>query len=167
MAHQINHVDLTVTDMARSRAFYQPIMRYWGYEISSDRADEMVFSQADAAGVTSFALHPARPGSAGKRHDRYAPGLHHLAFDAASREEVDGLIAILQEIRAEILDPPAVYYEPDYYAVFFADPDGIKLEFAHTPSLKAGPPQKPATSLLRKIDCVMIKVDDLSEAGEF
>jgi len=34
-----------------------------------------------------------------------------------------------------ILDAPAEYpeYAPGYYAVFFADPDGLKLEFVHTP----------------------------------
>jgi hypothetical protein len=42
---------------------------------------------------------------------------------------------LLKEIGAEILDPPAVYYPPDYYATFFCDPDGIKLELAYTPSL--------------------------------
>ena len=167
MARPINHVDLTVSDMARSRAFYEPVMRYWGYEIIRDAPDEIIFSQADAAGVTSFALHPARPESAEKKHDRYAPGLHHLAFDAASREEVDALTLMLREIGAEILDPPAVYYEPDYYAVFFADPDGLKLEFAHTPSLNPSPSPPPSSSLLRKIDCVMIKVGDLVSAGEF
>ena len=34
------------------------------------------------------------------------------------------------------LDPPAEYplYAPGYYAVFFADPDGLKLEFVHMPN---------------------------------
>ena len=36
---------------------------------------------------------------------------------------------------ATILDPPAEYpdYGKGYYAVFFADPDGMKLEYAFTP----------------------------------
>ena len=34
-----------------------------------------------------------------------------------------------------ILDPPQEYaYTPGYYAVFFADPDGMKLELVHIPS---------------------------------
>jgi hypothetical protein len=42
---------------------------------------------------------------------------------------------LLKETGAEILDPPAVYYPPDYYAASFRGPDGIKLELAYTPSL--------------------------------
>jgi hypothetical protein len=31
-----------------------------------------------------------------------------------------------------VLDTPAEYdYEPGYYAVFFSDPDDMKLEFVH------------------------------------
>ena len=40
---------------------------------------------------------------------------------------------LLQQIGARILDPPAVYYQPNYYAVFFADPDGLKLELVFNP----------------------------------
>jgi glyoxylase I family protein len=38
-------------------------------------------------------------------------------------------------MKAEILNAPREYpqYEPGYYAVFFLDPDGIKLEFVFTP----------------------------------
>ncbi len=59
--------------------------------------------------------------------------MHHLAFRAQSREEVDRLHALLRRMDATILDPPGVYYPPDYYAVFFADPDGLKLELVFNP----------------------------------
>jgi catechol 2,3-dioxygenase-like lactoylglutathione lyase family enzyme len=52
---------------------------------------------------------------------------------AVPRLQVDRLYELLKEMDARILDPPAVYYQPDYYAVFFADPDGIKLELCHRP----------------------------------
>jgi glyoxylase I family protein len=66
---------------------------------------------------------------ADRTHDRYSPGLHHIAWNAASREDVDAMHAHLLSIGATILDPPAAYpqYGPTYYAVFFADPDGLKL----------------------------------------
>jgi glyoxylase I family protein len=129
----INHIDLTVADLELSRRFYEPVMKYLGFRISSESPKEVVFQAADNR--FSIALFPARAESRDKAHDRYAPGLHHLAFDAQSREEVDGMYRLLKEIGAEILDPPAVYYPPDYYATFFRDPDGIKLELAYTPSL--------------------------------
>ena len=66
MARLINHVDLTVSDLARSRAFYRPVMRYLGYEVSSDAPQEIVFTQADKASVTSIALQPARGSGRGR-----------------------------------------------------------------------------------------------------
>ena len=77
---------------------------------------------------------PAGP-NAGRGHDRYAPGLHHLAWIAESRKDVDELHALLTGIGAAVLDPPTDYpeYGAGYYAVMFADPDGLKLEFVHEP----------------------------------
>jgi catechol 2,3-dioxygenase-like lactoylglutathione lyase family enzyme len=67
-------------------------------------------------------------------YDRYAVGIHHLAFVAQSREQVDERAAWLRERDAEIESGPQEYeYTPGYYAVFFYDPDGIKLEIVHRP----------------------------------
>ena len=66
--------------------------------------------------------------------DRYRVGLHHLAFRADSRAAVDERALWLRELDAEIESGPEEYpYSPGYYAVFFADPDGIKLEIVHNP----------------------------------
>lgn len=85
----------------------------------------------------AFLISPANPNSPNKVHDRYSPGLHHLAFNADSREQVDNLYKLILDIGATVLDAPAQYnqYAPGYYAVFFADPDGIKLELVYMPNL--------------------------------
>lgn len=44
-----------------------------------------------------------------------------------SRKDVDDLEAFLKQEGVTIIDPAGEYYE-DYYAVFFLDPDGLKLE---------------------------------------
>jgi hypothetical protein len=80
-----------------------------------------------------FILRLARTGSKDRPHDRYEPRLH-LAFSAETRERVDAFHRdILLSLRATVLDPPQIWpqYSEGYYAVFFLDPDGIKLEFAH------------------------------------
>jgi catechol 2,3-dioxygenase-like lactoylglutathione lyase family enzyme len=55
-------------------------------------------------------------------------------LNAASRDEVDAFHAMLVREGLTVLDAPAEYdYTPGYYAVFFADPDGLKLELVHEP----------------------------------
>jgi catechol 2,3-dioxygenase-like lactoylglutathione lyase family enzyme len=135
----LSHIDLTVTDLKGSVDFYDRVLGRLGYR----RLDEVgagapCWGISDApGGFFTIALKPARPESRTARHDRHAPGLHHLAFHADSREDVDGFHGFLLEIGATILDPPAEYaYTPGYYAVFFIDPDGIKLEVVFEPELR-------------------------------
>ena len=61
-------------------------------------------------------------------------GIHHIAFTASSRAVVDERADWLAEQGAEIESAPHEYhYAPGYYAVFFYDPDKIKLELLHNP----------------------------------
>ena len=123
----VHHIDLTVTDKSRSRVFYDAVL---GYRRSADYDHG---SDWDRAGEPfhSIGIIEARGDGANRTHDRYSPGLHHLAWTADSRDDVDALHDLLRSIGAEVLDPPADYprYGPTYYAVFFADPDRLKLEF--------------------------------------
>ena len=72
----------------------------------------------------------------GEMVNRRKPGaLHHLAFKAASRVEVDRLHSELKRIGATIVSPPREYPEytpPGYYALFFKDLEGIKYEIVCT-----------------------------------
>jgi catechol 2,3-dioxygenase-like lactoylglutathione lyase family enzyme len=71
-------------------------------------------------------------------YDRYRIGLHHLAFEAVSRSDVDERAAWLRAQNVELESEPQEYtYIPGYYAVFFYDPDGLKLEIVHVPGLTA------------------------------
>jgi catechol 2,3-dioxygenase-like lactoylglutathione lyase family enzyme len=126
----LHHIDITVTDLARSTEFYHRVLPLLGWQRRADVAEGPIWG-GDRAEV---GLQPARPESR-RVHDRYSPGLHHLAFGAPDRESVDRVYAELQRLGVPILDPPASYeqYAPGYYAVFFSDPDGMKLEYVFTP----------------------------------
>lgn len=127
----INHIALTVSDLKRSEKFYDALLGFMGYE-QGEKTEQFIL-WASSNGVITIS--PSNPQSANKSHDRYSPGLHHLAFSADSREQVDQLYQSLKEREVEILDPPAEYnYFPGYYALFFSDPDGIKLELTHIPN---------------------------------
>jgi glyoxylase I family protein len=130
----INHIGLTVSDMARAAAFYEALLGHLGYTRVEDTPKYILWAGRGGA----IGISPVRPEAAGRRHDRYAIGLHHLAFHAPSRADVDAAFAKLQAMGAEVTDAPAGYdYLPGYYAVYFLDPDGIKLEVAHTPGFPA------------------------------
>jgi catechol 2,3-dioxygenase-like lactoylglutathione lyase family enzyme len=127
-----HHLDLTVTDLARSIAFYDIVLGKLGYTRSSDYAGDVPCWALETSGpLFNIGLHVARSSAA---HDRYAAGFHHLALHAENRDAVDAFHAFLLREGIRVLDAPAEYdYTPGYYAVFFADPDGLKLELVYEP----------------------------------
>ncbi len=78
-------------------------------------------------GKTRFWIGPADDEGRKHKHRIGNIGFHHYAFELRSRKDVDELQAFLKEMGAAIVDPAGEYYD-DYYAVFFTDPDGLKLE---------------------------------------
>jgi glyoxylase I family protein len=130
MRGQMHHLDLTVSDVARSRPFYELVLGFLGYHRVKRTDDLDVWDLVLPDGVCGIAIRRAhRP----REHDRYTVGLHHFAWNADSRQDVDRLHERLVEAGVTILDAPAEYpqYGAGYYAVFFSDPDGLKLEYVH------------------------------------
>ena len=133
----IDHFDLVVTSLERSLAFYRGLLEPLGYvrvsEIEGERG-ERVFYVGRIGGMGSVSVRERQSDAHGVPYDRYAVGIHHIAFTAASRSAVDERAAWLREQGATIESGPEEYdYTPGYYAVFFYDPDGIKLEIVHRP----------------------------------
>jgi catechol 2,3-dioxygenase-like lactoylglutathione lyase family enzyme len=131
----IHHVDLSVREPRASRDFYDAVFGFMGYVVEDDHARGFDLDRATPEGFCSLGIMRATGAGAARAHDRHSPGLHHIAWTAESRADVDAMFALLQRIGATVLDPPADYprYGPGYYAVFFTDPDGLKLEFVFTP----------------------------------
>jgi len=119
----IDHIVIRVGDFATSKAFYGKLLGFLGFKPMEHYADAAGWSN----GKTRFWIGEAD--AEGKKHKHRIGniGFHHYAFELGSRAEVDALGAFLQKLGARIVDPPAEYYD-DYYAVFFLDPDGLKLE---------------------------------------
>jgi catechol 2,3-dioxygenase-like lactoylglutathione lyase family enzyme len=132
----VDHLDLAVTDLERSLRFYRELLEPLGFtrasEIEGERGERVVY--IGGTGGPSVSLREALSGAHATPYDRYAVGIHHLAFVASSREQVDERAAWLRDRGAAIESEPREYdYTPGYYAVFFYDPDGIKLEIVHRP----------------------------------
>lgn len=133
----IDHLDLVVTDLERSLAWYRGLLEPLGWtrvsEIVGERGERVVY--LGRSGMGSVSLRARQSDAHEVPYDRYGIGLHHLAFRAASREAVDERAAWLRAQGAEIESGPREYdYTPGYYAVFFRDPDGLKLEVLHRPA---------------------------------
>ncbi len=129
-----DHVDLVVSSIERSLPFYRDLLQPLGVtrwsETEGERGETIHYGGgADIAGAIGL-----REQQSEGEFDRYARGVHHVAFWANSRELVDDRAAWLRANGAEIESGPEEYdYRDGYYAVFFYDPDGLKLEIMTSP----------------------------------
>ena len=133
----IHHLDLVVSDLERSLAFYRGLLGPLGYAregpIVGERGEHVVYL-GHIDGSSAVGLRERQSDTHGLPYDRYAVGVHHVAFRVGSRGMVDERAAWLAAQGASIESPPQEYdYIPGYYAVFFFDLDGIKLEIVHHP----------------------------------
>ena len=132
MCH-IRHVDLVVSSLDRSLPFYKGVLGVLSWSMMMEvpgEHGETIHYLASPSGFASGAigLRQAPHRAAPRPYYRYSLGLHHTAFNARSKDEVDSVANWLEEHDATIESGPAHYYSDGYYAVFFYDPDGIKLE---------------------------------------
>jgi catechol 2,3-dioxygenase-like lactoylglutathione lyase family enzyme len=125
----IDHVYLAVHDFADSERFFDRVMiGVLGYRklAAPIGGDPHVHYYNRQFG---FSIRPARTMTP---HDPYAPGLHHFCFRVEDERAVDTAAA---ELVAAGVDATAPQYYPeyaaDYYATFFASPDGVRLEITN------------------------------------
>ncbi len=122
----IDHLVIRVSDLDRSKRFYDAVLGFMGFELEWDLGDVVGWNN----GVTMFWIGQADEQGKRRKHRAGDVGYHHYAFEVAERAQVDELYDFLLAQKVEIVDPPAAYasYGEGYYAVFFLDPDGMRLE---------------------------------------
>ena len=120
----IDHLVLSVGDFKRSKAFYGKLLGFLGFKLKHSYPDMAGWSN----GKTLFWIAAADSQGKWRKYRKGDIGFHHYAFELASRKDVDTLGAILVKNKMTVVDPPGEYYGPSYYAVYFIDPDGMKLE---------------------------------------
>ena len=121
----IDHVYITVSDMERSERFYDAVMNVLGFRKNQ-------FSMGGEKHIQYYNRHfgyVLRPARDVLPHNSYTPGLHHLCLRVTSEAEV---IEVSEKLKQENISASEAKrypeYAPDYMAVFFSDPDGIRLE---------------------------------------
>jgi glyoxylase I family protein len=123
----IDHVYFSVRSLDRSQDFYDNVMAVLGFRkvarpLAGGDLHVHYFNR-----VLQLTLRPAHPEA--HEHDPYSPGLHHFCFRVADRAAVDLVARELRSRGVEVTDPRLYSeYHDDYYATFFSDPDGIRLE---------------------------------------
>jgi catechol 2,3-dioxygenase-like lactoylglutathione lyase family enzyme len=135
----IDHIDLAVTDVDRSLAFYLGMLGPLGLAVEGRfltyrRTEEVVY-----LGFGEKHVHGAQPETRlglrkadGGEHRYFDVGIEHLAFTVDSRSEVDDAHQRCLEMDARIHYPPGEETDlPGYYAFFAFDPDGIRIEINH------------------------------------
>ena len=126
----LGHVDLVCRDVERSIAFYRVVLGLGAPAIfEGERGEQIHYLRFPAHGSGSLGLRQALEEQA---FDLYAPGLHHLAFAVESRADVDAAHAAALADGATVLHAPRTWpeYADGYYATFFLDPDGFRIEVA-------------------------------------
>jgi catechol 2,3-dioxygenase-like lactoylglutathione lyase family enzyme len=124
----IDHLVLSVSDLARSKDFYGKVLGFLDFKLKYDGSDFVGWSNRK----TLFWIAQADAQGRRHRHRKGEVGFHHYAFELASRKAVNDLGAFLDAEGFAVTDPPDTYNGDDkYYAVFFEDPDGMRLEAMH------------------------------------
>ena len=135
-AHPVHHFQIQVSDIRKSAKFYGELLSRLGF-VKVFETEGMVEWQMEGTRII-VAQAPKRFLANGYHRKRV--GLNHIAFRALSREAVD-------EFYRNYLVPdkvPVLYggvkewpdYDQGYYAVYFEDPDRIKLELVYVPGDK-------------------------------
>lgn len=123
-----DHIFITVSDLARAEAFYDRVMPVFGFRKScfaiSSESHIQYYNRR-----FGYVLRPSRSAAV---HDPYSPGLHHLCFRVDSVADV---VASANALRAAGVDATEAAlhsdYASDYWATFFNDPDGVRLEITN------------------------------------
>ena len=137
---QFYHVEINVSDFAKSVKFYEEFLTWLGYRrIYSHKIAAGWGIEGDTLGCNFWIIQDDAK-YAKEGYHRKREGVNHIAFPAGSRRAVDRFYKdfLLPRKILPLYGGPKDYpeYSKGYYSVYFEDPDRIKLELAHVPALK-------------------------------
>jgi catechol 2,3-dioxygenase-like lactoylglutathione lyase family enzyme len=119
-----DHLDLRVRDMREAEAFYDLVLPALGFPTKGSTAHCVYYEALTAHPKPEFVALIEEPG--------YVANSSRVAFWSDNREGVDRIGVVLAQAKASNLEGPMLCpeYSATYYAVFFDDPSGNRLEVA-------------------------------------
>jgi catechol 2,3-dioxygenase-like lactoylglutathione lyase family enzyme len=139
----LGHIDLVCADVDRSLAFYAAVFGDLGlqppHEERGERGETIYYLRFPEVGSGSIGFRQALKD---QPFELYAPGFHHIAIAVERKVDVDLAYHAAVAAGAEILHEPRLWpvYHADYYATFFQDPDGFRIEVAASRDARIGSP---------------------------
>jgi catechol 2,3-dioxygenase-like lactoylglutathione lyase family enzyme len=121
---RFDHMDVYVSDLARSTTFWGPLLELLGF---AKRADRPAAKSWAGAGAEIFFVQ-AEPDFVKDGYHRKRVGLNHLAFAVADRSELETVLEHARRAGARLLYQGGIEQTPTQHRVFFEDPDRIKVE---------------------------------------
>lgn len=125
----IDHLTIKVSDLAKSHAFYTPVLATLEMKENLGSADEGYygFGEDDAP---EFEIAGGRVFLAQREQNETPPPAFHIAFRAPSKEVVHAFYEAAIAAGAHDNGPPGPrpHYTENYYAAFVLDPDGNNIE---------------------------------------
>ncbi len=132
----VYHIEIKVSDSQVSFPFYKDFLGYLGYKISYE--DEAILGMTN--GTCDVWIIQTEDKHKLNKYHRKNVGLNHIAFGVYAQGDVNIFVKEFLEPRniAPLYDSPKEFkeYQDGYYAVYFEDPDKIKLEVVHIPHFK-------------------------------
>lgn len=123
MPRRYDHIDLRVRSLAEVRAFYETLLPELGFTREASIEGWLTYEATETDGATEFFGVTESPG--------HVPNECRIAFWAGSTGEVDRLARVAVRAGARNVEGPGFHEGPGYYAVFFEDPGGNRLEICH------------------------------------
>jgi len=134
----IDHIHITVEDLARAERFYDALLPILGFDLALKEKDCVPAHEYEIIEYHhknfSLGLVNQRKEFANEKVSRRKAGaVHHLAFHAARKADVDFVFEAVKKLQTIIVHEPQYYpeYCNDYYAFFFKDSEGIEFEIVN------------------------------------
>jgi catechol 2,3-dioxygenase-like lactoylglutathione lyase family enzyme len=123
MRRQYDHIDLRVRSLAEARPFYETLLPALGFTSNVGIEGWLQFEAAGAGSAPEF--------FGDTESSRHVANECRIAFWVDSTSEVGQLAEIVVRAGARNVEGPGYHEGPGYYAVFFEDPSGNRLEICH------------------------------------